>query len=459
MGAGANLWRIGMTLRASLVALLAAIAVALSAPAAQAFCGFYVAKADSKLYNKASKVVLAWDAGKTVITMASDYQGDPREFALVVPVPTFIERDQIGVVEPKLIDHLDAFTAPRLVEYFDDDPCHPVLRELMLSAGAAAVDQAASVRTRAKSLGVTVEATYTVGEYDIAILSAHESDGLVTFLTESGYRIPEGAADVLGSYIKQKMRFFVAKVNLGEQQRLGATFLRPLQVSYRSPKFMLPIRLGTVNAAGPQDMFVFALTRNGRVETSNYRTVKVPSDVAIPTYVKGSFAEFYKATFDRAVEREDMRVVFQEYAWDLSWCDPCAADPLSAEELTELGARWVADASSQSPGRHQVFATRLHVRYDRAHFPEDLMLMETRDNRTFQGRYILQHPFFGKLTCPDGETYRNNLRIRLTQEAAALAALTGWRYDDILAKIKAQSGPSGQEGEDPDSSWWRKMWE
>ena len=28
---------------------------------------------------------------------------------------------------------------------------------------------------------------------DIAILSAHESNGLVTFLTESGYRIPAGA--------------------------------------------------------------------------------------------------------------------------------------------------------------------------------------------------------------------------------------------------------------------------
>jgi len=448
-----------MMLRASLAALLVAITVALAAPAAQAFCGFYVAKADSKLYNKASKVVLAWDAGKTVITMASDYQGDPREFALVVPVPTSIERDQISVVEPALVDHLDAYTAPRLVEYFDNDPCQPPVEYMRALSGSVQEEDAASVRRKANSLGVTVEATYTVGEYDIAILSARESDGLVTFLTESGYRIPDGAADVLGSYIKQKMHFFVAKVNLGEQQRLGATFLRPLQVSYKSPKFMLPLRLGTVNAAGPQDLFVFALTRHGRVETSNYRTVKVPSDVAIPTYVKGSFAEFYKATFDRAVEREDMSVVFQEYAWDLGWCDPCAADPLSAGDLHKLGARWVADADGQPAGMQQVFATRLHVRYDRAHFPEDLMLMETRDASTFQGRYILQHPFFGKLTCPDGEQYRAGLRERLTREAATLAHLTGWRYDEILAKVKAQSGPSGQGSEDPDSSWWRRMWE
>ena len=57
------------------------------------------------------------------------------------------------------------------------------------------------------------------------------------------------------------MRFFVARVNLKEQAKLGFTYLRPLQVAYESPKFMLPIRLGTVNANGPQELFVFALTR------------------------------------------------------------------------------------------------------------------------------------------------------------------------------------------------------
>src|SRR6185437_2749021 len=95
---------------------------------AAAFCGFYVAKADAKLFNKTSKVVLARDGNKTAITMASDYEGEPREFALVVPVPTFIERKQIGMVEMKTIDHIDAYTAPRLVEYHDPDPCAPTPR-------------------------------------------------------------------------------------------------------------------------------------------------------------------------------------------------------------------------------------------------------------------------------------------------------------------------------------------
>jgi hypothetical protein len=47
------------------------------------------------------------------------------------------------------------------------------------------------------------------------------------------------------------MRFFVAKVNLDRMKDLGNGYLRPLQVRYQSAKFMVPLRLGTVNASGP----------------------------------------------------------------------------------------------------------------------------------------------------------------------------------------------------------------
>src|SRR5262249_49068674 len=107
------------------VAAIVAQMIAQIGPAA-AFCGFYVAKADSKLFNKSSKVVLTRNGAPTAITMASDYEGEPKEFAVVIPVPTFIERKQIGIVEMKTVDHLDVYTAPRLVEYHDADPCLPV---------------------------------------------------------------------------------------------------------------------------------------------------------------------------------------------------------------------------------------------------------------------------------------------------------------------------------------------
>ena len=144
--------------------------------------------------------------------------------------------------------------------------------------------------------GVKVEARYDVAEYDVSILSAEDSDGLIRWLTDNGYKIPRGAEPVIGSYIKQKMHFFVAKVNLKRMQDSGRAYLRPLQVRYETAKFMLPLRLGTVNADGPQDLVVFALTQERPHRGRNYRTVKVPSDVDVPLFVKNDFASFYKAT-------------------------------------------------------------------------------------------------------------------------------------------------------------------
>jgi hypothetical protein len=428
--------------RARLKSTVAVVAIAaqlaLQVGPAAAFCGFYVAKADSKLFNKSSKVVLSRDGTKTAITMASDYEGEPKEFAVVIPVPTFIERKQIGVVEPATVEHLDAYTAPRLVEYHDEDPCMPMMarREASSRLLMAAPSQA-KVRD-AVSKGVTVEATYDVGEYDVSILSAKESDGLVNWLTDNDYRIPRGADAVLASYIKQNMRFFVAKVNLKRMQLIGNTFLRPLQVRYETAKFMLPLRLGTVNANGPQDLIIYALSRNGRVETTNYRTVKLPSGMDVPLYVKDEFGSFYKAMFDKAVEREDMSAVFTEYAWDMAWCDPCASKPLSNKELVELGARWIGSDDDTAFGRGQganAYVTRLHVRYDAAHFPEDLALMETRDRENFQGRYVLRHPWEGRAACARGTEYRASLPARFEQEARTLSTITGWKISEITAHM------------------------
>ena len=433
----------------------AALAVALATTAAGpalAFCGFYVAKADTRLFNRASQVVIVRHDDRTVLTMANDFQGDPDEFAVVVPVPTFLERDQIHVADQALIDHLDAYTAPRLVEYFDPDPCALPKRSLLERLGAAQESPNSDARGAA-SLGVTVEAKYTVGEYDILILSAEESRGLETWLRRNGYRIPPGADRVLGSYLRQGMRFFVARVNLEERDRLGFANLRPLQVAYESPKFMLPIRLGTVNADGPQELFVYTLTRKGRVETTNYRTVRLPTGMDLPGFVKSDFGDFYRDLFTTQVEKEGMRAVFLEYAWDMSWCDPCAADPLSAAQLRELGVFWLGDASERGPAR-DVFVTRLHLRYDAERFPDDLRFHETADRTNFQGRYVLRHPWEGVSECPRSAEYRRELGRRFEREAQMLASLTGWEIGEIRRRMRLAGRLPAEEG-DP---WWKRIW-
>ena len=426
---------------------------------AQAFCGFYVAKADTSLFNRASQVVLVRDDDRTVITMANDFEGKVEDFAVVIPVPTKIEREQINVGDRAVIQHLDAYTSPRLVEYHDGNPCMRYELEERASSDAAFPAAAKQLKSSARSRGVTIEASYTVGEYDILILSAKESNGLIRWLNDNGYKIPRGAKRVVDSYLGQDMRFFVAKVNVEEQSKLGYQYLRPLQVAYESNKFMLPIRLGTLNAKGKQELYVYALTRTGRVETTNYRTVKLPTNVEVPEFVEGEFANFYRDMFARQTANENERAVFLEYAWDMAWCDPCAADPLSSDELRQLGVFWVDGSQDSQAGKggqaQNVFVTRLHVRYDKDHFPEDLMFQETGDRQNYQGRYVIRHPWKGNSSC-DASAYKAAVKERQEREAQTLANLTGWDIDDIRGKIDFIDGVTPEPGDVP---WWKRIWQ
>ena len=466
--ANLSVWR-----RIALAGSLCAVGIVAGARGASAFCGFYIGKADAKLYNHASQVAYVRNGDRNVISIMNDYQGEPSEFALVVPVPAVLRKDQIHVGDRDLFAHLDSYSSPRLVEYYDPDPCPrpfgPLRSDGAMSNAPAMALEGKARAAMAGALGVTIEAAYTVGEYDIEILSATQSQGLETYLQQSGYAIPEGAHRALQPYIRQNLKFFVAKVNLKEQARTGLSYLRPIQFAFESPRFMLPIRLGIVNAQGPQDLIIYLFTRDGRVETTNYRTVKLPTGIDLPAYIRDDFGGFYQAMFGEQVRRDNMTAVFTEYVWNLGmYCDPCSAPPLSSDELRALGVYWVNPGGGgqggylpgtlpvpyegQGPGR--VILTRLHVRYTAATFPEDLVFQETGDAEDYQVRYVLRHPWNGSgESCPAAQVYFDGLRRRRQTEAVALADLTGWNIGDIYRK----------QGIDPAAMpapprWWQVLW-
>lgn len=426
------------------ISLIAIFLVVLALDNVLGFCGFYVAKADTKLFNKSSQVIIVRDGDKTVITMSNDFNGDVKDFAMVVPVPEVLQRENIRIAEQSVFDKLDAYSGPRLVEYYDEDPCYEDLWEEEMAFADMAPQAAGSGNMRRskssqKKYNVSIEASYTVGEYDILILSAKESDGLKRWLIDNDYKIPAGAEEVLDPYIKNNLKFFVVKVNLEKQKQNAFNTLRPIQIAFHSDKFMLPIRLGMANAEDAQDLVVYAFSKKGRIETVNYRTVEIPSNKNIPEFIQPEFGKFYVDLFDQAYEREHKKAVFLEYAWDVSFrnqvkCDPCVGPPPVYKDLREAGVYWLKnDGGVDVEG--DVFFTRLHLRYDRANFPQDLFFQETPNKQSFQGRYIMQHAVKHDLTCDEANGYYKDVAKRREKELHQLANLTGWdisnRYDYV----------------------------
>ncbi len=414
-------------------------------PLLYSFCGFYVSKADGTIKNKTSQVILVRDGNRNVITMYNDFKGESKDFAMVVPVPVVLKKADIRVADQAIFQRLNDYSSPRLVEYYDENPCYRYDRETKAMDSAPMSEMRGSGNNiKREDLGVKVEAKYLVGEYDILILSAKESGGLKEWLTINGYKIPKSAEEVLDPYIKSNLKFFVVKVNEEEKKKLPGNFLRPLQISFTSPKFMLPIRLGMANADGDQDLIVYAFTRKGRIECSNYRTVEMVTGNHVPLFVKQNFGSFYGNLFSHQWERENRNIGFLEYAWDVSpsnyvKCDPCVGNPPTQQDIVQAGIWWLqpnwedysdVEREDENFNNNRVHFTRLHFRYNRSSFPQDLVFQVTPNTTPFQARYIITHPATGDFNCDEGRKYLQDLKKRRKNELKELTSLTGTNIDN-----------------------------
>ena len=406
-----------LSFRTGLV-LFAALALALlPGTPASAFCGFYVSGADGSLYANATMVVMMRDGQRTVLSMQNNYQGPPQDFAMVVPVPVVLSEDNVRTLPREVFTHVDHLAAPRLVEYWEEDPCAPVQEIYPMAAMAPTESYSDEMESESSGEhGVTVEAEFAVGEYDIVILSARDSGGLETWLHQEHYNIPSGAGEVLRPYVEAGTKFFVARVDVERVTFVdGRALLSPLRVHYDTPDFTLPVRLGLLNSQGQQDLIVHILARNQRYEVANYANAFIPTNIEVTDGTRHEFGAFYEWLFRQTVERNP-RTVVTEYSWDSSGCDPCPEPPLEPGEILTLGAD-VVDGGDP----YGFVLTRLHYRYTADDLGEDLVfraappvtggrgvpapdgsMVQTPSSDSynqFQGRYAILHRWEGQVSC------------------------------------------------------------
>jgi len=410
-------------MRRALIAA-AVLGMATSASDASAFCGFYVAPNDQPLYNDATMVALMREGTRTALSMSNNYRGPASDFAMVVPVPVVLHKENVKTLPLDMFKKLEALSAPRLVEYWEEDPCTPMYEE------GGAEDKAMSPPPMSPGAGaapasdykVKIEAQFKVGEYDIVVLSAEESDGLERWLIDSKYNIPKGASAALAPYIKEQMKFFVAKVDVKKVQMdaNGVATLSPLRFHYESQDFRLPVRLGLLNASGKQDLLVFVLSKDKRYEVANYPNAFIPTNLDVVDATRNSFAPFYATLFDATLGKAGGRAVVTEYSWESSSCDPCPTPPLEESDIATLGGDVLFTAQGAQAAYGTVL-TRLHTRYDSSTLTEDLVFRAAdpvvggrefmsngnelekgarKDSyNNFQARYAIRHPWTGPITC------------------------------------------------------------
>ncbi len=394
-------------------------ALAAHATTAHAFCGFYVSGSGDKMFNDATQVVLVRDGTRTVLSMQNDYAGPLGDFAMVVPVPVVLHEPDVKTLPKSVFEHVESLGSPRLVEYWEQDPCYiPPPVPMSVATKGAAYDGPTGAEYK-KDDGVKIEAKFDVAEYKILILSAKDSSGLETWLHQNHYQIPPGAEPLLRPYVESGSKFFVAKVDPNKVQLVnGHAALSPLRFYYDSDEFSLPIRLGMANSSGTQDLIVNIIARDKRFEVANYPNVFAPTNFDVRSSVKSRFGEFYAALFDRTIATHPGAVV-TEYAWTASrgyHCDPCPDLDVSTQDIMTLGGDVVGGGLDNN-----FVLTRLHARYGKGTLTDDLRFrvadavtggreqygagnqLEHGATKSaenfFQARYAIRHPWTGAIKC------------------------------------------------------------
>jgi len=413
---------------------------------AQAFCGFYVAPSDAPLYADATMVALMREGTRTALSMSNNYKGPAADFAMVVPVPVVLQKENVKTLKHDVFQKLEQLTAPRLVEYWEQDPCpKPIVIDESEEPRDMAVAAAPMTKSESKAMDykVKIEAQFAVGEYEVVVLSAEESDGLERWLVDNKYNVPKGAGEALAPYVKEQMKFFVAKVDIKKVKMddKGVAVLSPLRVHYESPDFRLPVRLGLLNSSGKQDLIVWTLSKKGRYELANYPNAFIPTNIDVADGTRKAFGPFYAALFDATLEKHGGKAIVTEYSWQTSSCDPCPTPPLTDLEVSALGgdallgmkappAEGAAQPSFDTPGAYYggttqpMIITRLHARYDSKTLGDDLVFRAADpvvggrefltaaagktelekgarkdSSNNFQARYAIRHPWTGPIAC------------------------------------------------------------
>lgn len=401
--------------------------------------GFYIAKSDQKMFNRSTQMVIARDQNKTVLTILTDYRGELKEFALLIPVSENLQKNQIRILDHFPLNRLQSYSAPRSVRYFDEKVC-PVNPEKEAREAKKAHREENLNPQKSK-----IKTGYAEGDYDISVLSIQENEEIENWLMENGYKIPKEMLSDLDNYQNKKVKFVWVKLSLKEKIESDFSYLRPIQIEFESSKFLVPIPLSTANGRSLQDIVIYALTRHGRVEMTNLHTAFLPTNLELPFYIEEDFGGFYQAMLMEQFKKKGKKTIFTEYAGNLNQKNPDAEKVLSIDELQKLGVFWIHSSQAKN-----VFLTRLHLYGEVDYFPDELRFRETSDQKEFYVDYAFHYPTKKIEKCPAAKEYRNKVAVRNEREAETLSELTGWPIENIRKVIK-ESSPRKKR-------WYQYVW-
>jgi len=288
---------------ASLLGLVAFSGLAVTDVSDANACGAcFVPPAESTVVTD-HRMVLAVSPQQTVLWDQIRYQGDPREFAWVLPVgrgaSIEVGHDQfIAALDLTTQPVVNAPVRPRSFGDGDGNGCGCAAQEASLSSSRSA---------EAAPPPVTVIDSKVVGPYQSVTLRSENPRALNEWLETNGYNIPDAMDPVIAAYVAEKLDFIAIKLRPG----VGVAAMQPVRVVVPGADAQLPLRMvaGGIGANVGLTLFVIS---EGRYEAQNYPNATVDANKVFWDF--STNRSNYQDLVQEGMKAQDGRTWVTEYA-------------------------------------------------------------------------------------------------------------------------------------------------
>lgn len=271
--------------RSLAIGLAAASTFVLVSPKLAHACGACFSPPDTPTVVSGHRMVMSISAEQTVLWDQIQYQGEPEDFAWVLPVKPGA---RIEEATDAFFEALEATTRTTVTGQAvncggsgsfggDGDGCSP-------GCSAGSYDEAGDGggvggASGAPPPAVDVVHQGSVGPYETVTLSTTVPGALNGWLTDHGYNVDPASQPIIDQYVSEGFDFIALRLAPG----LGVKQMKPVRVVMAGGGLTLPLRMVAIGT-GAQTPIVLYLIGEGRYTLDNLTAVNVSTENLVWDY-------------------------------------------------------------------------------------------------------------------------------------------------------------------------------
>lgn len=227
------------------------------------------------IFGVSQRNILIFDNGRISLIPQVQFEGDARDFGIVVPVPGLPE---LATVNGAVFAEASFLTQPLVRRSNKGCSCDDeVVVSPMFDTGA----MAENARVDDMGNGVTIIYEEIVGTYQAVVLQATQAGALSTWLNDNGYRYNPADSSVLAGYVQQNWYFVAMKLDTNQVPPQidvwWSAVTSPAKISfpYDEDALTYPLKISAISTNEKAEILVYTIADDpmrfagARVEYAN----------------------------------------------------------------------------------------------------------------------------------------------------------------------------------------------